>query len=46
MEDAAKAHSVFDADELELITKFVRVERELLQRHTARLGAGRVSPKG
>jgi DNA-binding MarR family transcriptional regulator len=37
--DAAEAHAVFDTDELETITKFVRIERELLARHTARVAA-------
>src|SRR6266516_5092047 len=36
MADVAEAHAVFDADELETITKFIRIERELLTRHTAR----------
>jgi hypothetical protein len=35
--DAARAHAVFSADELELIAKFIRIERELLGRHTKRL---------
>ena len=35
--DAAEAHSVFDADELELITRFIRIERELLAKHTERV---------
>ena len=39
MEDAAKAHAAFSADELELITRFIRVERELLAKHTARISA-------
>jgi DNA-binding MarR family transcriptional regulator len=37
--DAAEAHAVFDTDELETITKFIRIERELLARHTARVAA-------
>ena len=37
--DAAKSHAVFSADELELIAKFIRIERELLARHTRRLSA-------
>ena len=37
--DAAEAHSVFDADELELITRFIRIERGLLAKHTKRLAA-------
>ena len=37
--DAAAAHAVFDADELELITRFIRIERELLARHTDRVAA-------
>jgi DNA-binding MarR family transcriptional regulator len=35
--DAAEAHAVFDADELELITKFIRTERGLLTKHTKRV---------
>ena len=35
--DAAAAHSVFDADELELITRFIRIERDLLEKHTKRV---------
>ena len=35
--DAAAAHSVFDADELGLITRFIRIERELLEKHTKRV---------
>jgi DNA-binding MarR family transcriptional regulator len=35
--DAARAHAVFDTDELATITKFIRIERELLARHTARV---------
>jgi DNA-binding MarR family transcriptional regulator len=37
--DAAAAHAVFEADELELITKFIRIERELLEKHTKRVAA-------
>jgi DNA-binding MarR family transcriptional regulator len=37
--DAAASHAVFDADELELITKFIRIERGLLARHTERVAA-------
>jgi DNA-binding MarR family transcriptional regulator len=37
--DAAAAHAVFDVDELELITRFIRIERELLTKHTARVAA-------
>jgi len=37
--DAAAAHAVFDADQLELITRFIRIERELLAKHTERLAA-------
>jgi DNA-binding MarR family transcriptional regulator len=37
--DAAEAHAVFDVDELELITRFIRIERELLAKHTARVAA-------
>jgi len=35
--DAAAADSVFDADELELITRFIRIERDLLAKHTKRV---------
>jgi DNA-binding MarR family transcriptional regulator len=35
--DAAQANAVFDADQLELITRFIRLERELLAKHTARV---------
>lgn len=35
--DVAEAHAVFDADELETITKFVRIEREILVKHTKRI---------
>ena len=35
--DAAEAHAVFDADELELITRFIRIERGLLAKHTERV---------
>jgi hypothetical protein len=37
--DAATAHAVFDATELELIARFIRIERGLLTRHTSRLAA-------
>ena len=37
--DAAEAHAVFDANELELIARFIRIERGLLTRHTSRLAA-------
>jgi len=37
--DASTAHAVFDADQLELITRFIRIERELLAKHTERLAA-------
>jgi DNA-binding MarR family transcriptional regulator len=37
--DAATAHAVFDTAELETITKFVQIERELLARHTERVAA-------
>ena len=37
--DAAEAHAVFDVDELALITRFIRIERELLAKHTARVAA-------
>jgi len=39
MADAAKAHAVFDVDELETITRFIRIERELLAKHTTRVAA-------
>jgi DNA-binding MarR family transcriptional regulator len=35
--DATEAHSVFDTDELELITRFIRIERDLLAKHTKRV---------
>ena len=35
--DAAEAHAVFNADELELITTFIRIERDLLAKHTKRV---------
>jgi DNA-binding MarR family transcriptional regulator len=37
--DAAEAHGVFDAAELETITRFIRIERGLLAKHTARVAA-------
>jgi len=37
--DAATAHAVFDTAELETITKFVQIERELLARHTERVAS-------
>jgi DNA-binding MarR family transcriptional regulator len=37
--DAAEAHGIFDVDELELITRFIRIERELLAKHTERVAA-------
>jgi DNA-binding MarR family transcriptional regulator len=37
--DAEQAHAVFDAGELELITRFIRIERGLLARHTERIAA-------
>ncbi len=37
--DAARAHAAFDVDELELITRFIRIERDLLARHTQRMAA-------
>jgi len=43
--DAATAHAVFDADQLELITRFIRIERELLAKHTERV-AGMKSARG
>ena len=35
--DAAEAHAVFNADELELITRFIGIERGLLAKHTERV---------
>jgi DNA-binding MarR family transcriptional regulator len=35
--DAVEAHAEFDADQLELITRFIRIERALLARHTDRV---------
>ena len=37
--DAAEAHAVFDVDELEVITRFIQIERELLAKHTERIAA-------
>ena len=37
IDDAAEAHAVFDADELELIARFIRIERDLLAKHTKRV---------
>ena len=37
--DAAAAHAVFDTDGLELVAKFIRIERELLDKHTKRVAA-------
>jgi DNA-binding MarR family transcriptional regulator len=39
MAEAAEAHAVLSADELELITRFIRIERDLLAKHTKRLAA-------
>jgi DNA-binding MarR family transcriptional regulator len=35
--EAAEAHAVFNADELELITRFIGIERGLLAKHTERV---------
>src|SRR5437867_3560411 len=35
--DAAAAHAQFDVDELELITRFIGIERGLLAKHTERV---------
>jgi hypothetical protein len=35
--DAVEAHAEFDADQLELITRFIRIERALLAKHTDRV---------
>lgn len=37
MQESAEVLSIFDADQLELITEFLRRQRGLLARHTARL---------
>jgi DNA-binding MarR family transcriptional regulator len=37
--DATEAHGIFDVEELELITRFIRIERELLAKHTQRVAA-------
>lgn len=37
--DATAAHAVFDAAELETIARFIRIERGLLAKHTARVAA-------
>lgn len=39
IEDAARAHAGFSVEELETITRFIRLERDLLQRHTKRVAA-------
>src|SRR6266478_6375198 len=39
MADAEQAHTVSDDDQLELITRFIRIERDLLAKHTKRLAA-------
>lgn len=39
IEDAARAHGSFTVGELETITRFVQLERDLLQRHTQRVAA-------
>jgi DNA-binding MarR family transcriptional regulator len=44
--DATEAHAVFDADQLELITRFIRIERELLEKHTARVATMNRAPAG
>jgi DNA-binding MarR family transcriptional regulator len=43
--DATAAHAVFDADQLELIARFIRIERELLAKHTERVAAMKPSPR-
>jgi len=42
--DAATAHAAFDVDELELFTRFIKVERELLAKHTERVARMRSKP--
>jgi DNA-binding MarR family transcriptional regulator len=37
--DAAEAHAVFDVDQLELIARFIRIERGLLRKHTERVAS-------
>jgi DNA-binding MarR family transcriptional regulator len=37
--DAAEAHAGFDADQLERITRFIRIERGLLRKHTERVAS-------
>jgi DNA-binding MarR family transcriptional regulator len=37
--DAIAADAVFDVDQVELITRFIRIERELLAKHTERVAA-------
>jgi DNA-binding MarR family transcriptional regulator len=37
IEDAAKVHGVFTVEELQLIVRFIRIERDLLARHTRRI---------
>jgi hypothetical protein len=46
MADSERAHARFDADQLELIASFIRIERDLLQRHTKRLAAGTSAASG
>jgi len=43
--DAIAAHAVFDADQLELITRFIRIERDLLEKHTERVAAMKSAPR-
>jgi DNA-binding MarR family transcriptional regulator len=43
--DANEAHAVFDADQLELIVRFIRIERDLLRKHTERV-ASMAGPSG
>jgi DNA-binding MarR family transcriptional regulator len=44
IEDAARAHGEFTLEELETITRFIRLERALLQRHTKRIAG--LGPSG
>ncbi len=46
MAESERAHARFDADQLELIASFIRIERDLLQRHTKRLAAATSAASG
>jgi DNA-binding MarR family transcriptional regulator len=42
--DATTAHAVFDEGQLAMITRFIRIERELLAKHTERVAALKPAP--